>query len=253
MAVWSQLVEVRFKLLALVPVVTGAGIGLLGNVGNVASLRVTLVATLGLATVIALMAYDLRNSILHDIAVHRLKTIERSDLKLNRSTRSFARPENARPWSERKWPEVLKADKALGGVFADRPASVATLFGIRVQHDRALALVYIASATAWVALVAYSALGRLTDLQSNDVLWWTLAIAVGAAFALLAAHWWYGATARYVIHVLTSATPSQPWGEWDGSQRPQGRLAATFVARATQHLHHDRPPDGDREHNPPTD
>jgi hypothetical protein len=222
-AVWNQLVEVRFKLLALVPVVTGLGVGLLGNVGNVGSFRVTLVAFLGLVTVLALMAYDLRNSMLHDVVVHRLKKLEAADLKFKRRARRFDRlPEKEREDArkrgvdvDRTWPLVLDDDYVMGGVFAERPASVATFLGFRIQHDSALALAYLASAGAWTVLVAYSALARLTDLDATQLALLSSLLSAVVVAALVVGTLRYRATMSYVRHVLTGGVPTEPWPVWD--------------------------------------
>lgn len=120
------LVEVRFKLLALVPAISAlALVGVVGPTGPFAGTpRIVRVgaAVLGLIVVVGVRLYDVRNSQLHDDLVSR-----------GRST-----------------------ETALGvryGVFARRRPST-----FPVQHDVALHLVYGAVLAAWVGAVVAAVL-----------------------------------------------------------------------------------------------
>jgi hypothetical protein len=77
---WRQAVDVRFKLLALVPSVSLVALGVVfgGAVAlpGVAALPKALLALLGLALVAGLWIYDSRNSELHDDLISRARRIE---------------------------------------------------------------------------------------------------------------------------------------------------------------------------------
>ena len=200
---WVHLVDVRFRLLAIVPALSAAGIGLLGQVNELASLRVFLVAFLGLASVVALCVYDLRNSMFHDFAVHRAKAIERR-LHLERTTRTL---DDGRP-------RPLHPGELMGGIFAERPRFSLRLLGARVWHDRALALAYCASAGAWAALAAYSLAARLGPSRWSATTHQRLAALGGIGFAatLWFGIWWHDCRAAYFKHTLTDGDDwTKPW------------------------------------------
>jgi hypothetical protein len=76
---WRQYLDVRFKLLALVPSLSLVALGVLfGNVPTpgIASLPKVGLALLGLALVAGLWIYDTRNSELHDDLIIRARRIE---------------------------------------------------------------------------------------------------------------------------------------------------------------------------------
>jgi hypothetical protein len=114
-----NLVDVRFRLLAFVPTVTGVALAVLKDL---APARLA-VAALGLLVTFGVVMYEIRNSQLHDAAAHTVSEVA-ARLGLPR----YARPPRAR------------------------------LFGfIPIWHDAALGVVYGASAAAWAGLLAYSA------------------------------------------------------------------------------------------------
>jgi hypothetical protein len=77
---WRQHVDVRFKLLALVPSLSLVALAIVFGGGvpssGVASLPKVLLALLGLALVAGLWIYDTRNSELHDDLISRARRIE---------------------------------------------------------------------------------------------------------------------------------------------------------------------------------
>src|SRR6478672_780598 len=76
---WRQYVEVRFKLLALVPSLSLVALGVLfGGVSSpgLASLPKVGLALLGLTLVAGLWIYDTRNSELHNDLISRARRIE---------------------------------------------------------------------------------------------------------------------------------------------------------------------------------
>lgn len=128
------LTEVRFKLLAFVPTITGATVAFLSDPGSPSELLA--IGILGLAATLGIFVYELRNSQLYDAAVHRAKVIE----------------------GRLRMPSVAEEGRP-GGVFTERPARTLRLFGrVKVWHDRGLALVYAAALAGWSYLVAWGAL-----------------------------------------------------------------------------------------------
>jgi hypothetical protein len=218
--VWKTLVDVRFRLLALVPTLTATGVGLLGQVKDLASLRVALVAVLGGVTVFAIMLYDLRNSFFHDFAVHRAKAIERR-LGLTRTIRKIGR-------------DAVRVRH--GGLFDERPRGKTRLLGVAVKHDRALSIAYVASVAAWSALALYSLLTRFevgSDMAAD--LWITAAATAFLCVVLAVGMWWHEVRVTYYLHVLTAPNPLDPWPpERDEPIGPITRLSDWQVGRWMQ-------------------
>ena len=69
-----SLTDVRFKLLALVPTLSGAAVAVLGHPGSAAELIA--VGLLGLTATLGVLLYELRNSQLSDYALRRAQSIE---------------------------------------------------------------------------------------------------------------------------------------------------------------------------------
>ena len=70
-----QITDVRFKLLALVPTLSGAAVAVLGRPSSVAELLA--VGLLGLIATLGVLVYELRNTQLFDYALHRAQALER--------------------------------------------------------------------------------------------------------------------------------------------------------------------------------
>jgi len=68
------LTDVRFKLLALVPTLSGAAVAVLGHPSSAAELIA--VGLLGLTATLGVLLYELRNSRLSDYALRRAQSIE---------------------------------------------------------------------------------------------------------------------------------------------------------------------------------
>lgn len=134
------LTDVRFKLLALVPTISGTAIGLLGRQRTAADLLG--VGLLGLFATFGILLYELRNTQIYDYAVHRAEELERQ-LGL------FA---------------TLGAEGP-GGLFTERPGRTLRVFGLTVGQDRGLTLVYSAALAGWSYVVAWGAL-RALDVGS---------------------------------------------------------------------------------------
>lgn len=116
------LVDVRFKLLAFVPTITGISIGVLKDQFEAAFG----LAAFGLTITLGIVIYEIRNSQLHDLAVHHQKVL-------------------------RQWLGMPPLS-----LIGDRPARP-RLFGLlSVWHDRALGIIYGACTGAWIGLIAFA-------------------------------------------------------------------------------------------------
>ena len=147
--------DVRFKLLALVPTLSGTAIAVLGHPSSAAVLLG--VGLLGLLATLGILLYELRNTQLYDYAVRRAQHAE-AQLGL---------------------PSIRGGDNAVGGLFSERPGQTLRLFGIApVDRDRGLVLVYSAALAGWTYLVAWGALHAL-DVGSARKIGGGAGVAVG--------------------------------------------------------------------------
>jgi hypothetical protein len=127
------LTDVRFKLLALVPTLSGAAIAVLAHPSSPAVLIG--VGLLGLVATLGLLLYELRNSQLSEYGTHRAQTIE-AELGL-----------------------LAIRGTGPGGLFRERPDRTLRLFGLAsVDRDRGLVLVYSAALAGWTYLCAWGLL-----------------------------------------------------------------------------------------------
>lgn len=132
-----MLTDVRFKLLAFVPTISGAAIAVLGQGRSTAELLA--VGLLGLMATLGVVVYELRNTQLYDYAVYRAKELER----------------------RLAFVSVFDETRA-GGLFSERPGRNLRIFGLAaVGHDRGLSLVYGAAIGGWSYIVAWGALRGL--------------------------------------------------------------------------------------------
>jgi hypothetical protein len=142
---FDDLTDVRFKLLALVPTLSGTAVGLL-RAGESA---VTLLAVgiLGLAATLGVLVYELRNNVTRIDLLQRIRAIE---------------------------PELFGRE-----LVGDREP--AKLLGVvPLEYQTGLALVYAAALAGWGYLVAWGALAALDVGRSRDV-----GVVIGAAWGLL--------------------------------------------------------------------
>jgi hypothetical protein len=156
LATWRMLVDLRFRLLAFVPAISGVLVALGGRSPSATS---ALVALIGLAALFGIIIYDLRNSQFHDAAIHRAKELEKA-LTLAR----------------------LSDKGAAGGLMNERPRDRYRLAGVQVWHDRALFIVYAASAAGLAAAGVLGVLGELSVPSG----WRLLSITVVAVFVFTA-------------------------------------------------------------------
>ena len=131
------LTDVRFRLLAFVPTISGAGVALLSRGGSSAE-RIA-VGAIGLLATLGIVVYEIRNTQVYDYAVHRAKVLEE---RLGIAS-------------------VFRSD-AVGGLFGERPARNVHVFGLLLAgHDRGLALVYAAAVGGWTYIAAWGILHAL--------------------------------------------------------------------------------------------
>jgi hypothetical protein len=150
----ATLTDVRFKLLAFVPTISGAAIAVLGNHRSTAELLA--VGLLGLTATLGIVFYELRNTQLYDYAVHRAKKLE-----------------------QRLQFVSISDDTKTGGLFSERPDRTFRIFGLAtVWHDRGLALVYGAAIGGWSYVVAWGAL-RALSVGPAQKLGGVIGVAVG--------------------------------------------------------------------------
>ncbi|GAB4413206.1 MAG: hypothetical protein Fur0044_07540 [Anaerolineae bacterium] len=129
---YHQLADSRFKLLALVPIVTGAAIGLLSQGTDPGSVLV--IAILGFVVTLGLFFYNQRNTQIFDTMILRAKMLEIL-LQL----------------------EPLDDSYRYGGPFLSRSKRTLKLFGvIRVWGDRGLGIIYGAALGGWAFLITRS-------------------------------------------------------------------------------------------------
>lgn len=148
------LTDVRFKLLALVPTLSGAAVALVGHPGSAVELLA--LGLLGLAATLGILLYELRNSQLFDYATRRAQQIE-----VALGLRS------------------LDGDAHPGGLYRERPETGLRLLGLAtVNRDRGLALVYSAALAGWSYLVAWGAL-RAAHVGSPRPIGAVIGLAVG--------------------------------------------------------------------------
>jgi hypothetical protein len=123
---FRMLADIRFKLLAFVPTISGAGIALVRWAPDPPA--TLLLGVCGFIVTFALTAYDQRNSQLYNDLVSRAKFLE---AQLNAPARS----------------------SSPGGQFTERPQRSRKLLGLALWHDFALALVYAVALGGWLFVI----------------------------------------------------------------------------------------------------
>lgn len=158
------LTDIRFKLLAFLPIAAAAGATLKGETVGDTGFALLL---FGLVTTIGLVTYNARNDQLYDTLVRRAASIERS-LGLS------------------------------DGAFANRPRSWLKVYGWKVDHRTGVNTIYSASIALWlfrpcvwalglsrVDLARVPYLGVLTPLARTHVIAFALAVTITWAAAKL--------------------------------------------------------------------
>jgi hypothetical protein len=148
---YRQLAEIRFKLLALVPTLSAAAVALLTRTEAIPRWEKVGLAGLGFLATLGIVLYDQRNTQFYNGAIGRVQELEK------------------------KLGFEPAGDDREGGLFRSRKEHATRhLFGLPINHDIGLALVYAPVLGAW----AFAAV--LEGGQSRD---WVALIA-GAAVAL---------------------------------------------------------------------
>jgi hypothetical protein len=156
---FRTLTDIRFKLLAFLPIAAAAAVAAL--TGNAAQQRPTVMLALslfGLIVTIALVTYNARNDQLYDDLVARAADIERS---LNIPDGAFAN--RARPWLR-----------------------IPLLIKWKIDHRTAVSTIYGASIALWLFGVLRSGL----YVFWKNAPWWTnlVAIAIAIVLSVLGSH-----------------------------------------------------------------
>jgi Domain of unknown function (DUF4440) len=149
---YRQLADIRFKLLAFVPTLSGVAVALLAGERLDELLRVAL-GGLGFFVTLGIVLYDQRNTQFYNGAIGRARYLENA-LDFG----AFGTDDH----------------RGLFGSRADHPTR--RFFGLPVGHDLGLALIYSAALGGWVFVVADA-----VELWPNWV-----ALAIGSGFASLA-------------------------------------------------------------------
>jgi len=137
---FHALADARFKLLALVPVVTGFGIGALAH-SEQPQLVIPL-SIFGLLLTFGVMCYDQRNSQIYNALQARAKSLE---ILLGFRPAANLHVPNRRHWN-------------FGGAFLDRPQRALKFFGLLIWHDLGLAVIYSTALAGWVYLLTHALL-----------------------------------------------------------------------------------------------
>jgi hypothetical protein len=139
------LMDVRFRLLAVVPTIAGAAVGFLGS--HPAAAELLALGLLGLLATVGILLFDLRNTQISDMMLRHAQALER---QLSVSAAPGA--------------------NAANGVLSHAAPPNGRLFGIvTVEQKRATGLVYGAALGGWSYLVAWGALRALDFSGAREV------------------------------------------------------------------------------------
>ncbi len=134
-----SLADTRFRLLGLVPTITGIAVALLAR--DTAAKAVLPIGLLGFFATLGILFYDQRNTTLYNAAQIRLKSLEA--LLCFRALHEIESDPKKR--------------KMFGGSLLGRPGRGLRLFGfIPMWHDLGLAFVYSAAIGGWAFLIVNS-------------------------------------------------------------------------------------------------
>jgi len=141
-----HLADVRFKLLALLPIVSGTALAIVP--AHLEPAETFALGMLGLVVATGLLLYDQRNSQIYNSLIGRLNLIEES-LRL----------------------PAMRENKQVGGAFLDRPGGDRRrmLLGVLpANHGLGLDLIYSASIAAWLFVITRACL-LLLSLNTQPV------------------------------------------------------------------------------------
>lgn len=150
----GTLTEIRFKLLALVPLATGAALGLTSPVKD--PFAGLVLGLMGFFVTLGIIFYDQRNSQMYAKQMHRARALE-VNLQI---------------------PSLIE-NGISGGVVGGRPQDTLMLFGkYKIWHDRGLAFIYSSSLAVWTFLASVS-LSKIITV--NELLGGLLSLIIGCA------------------------------------------------------------------------
>jgi hypothetical protein len=149
-----SITDIRFKLLAIVPTISGAAVAFLSRGRSAGELLA--VGLLGLAATLGVVLYEVRNTQLYDYALRRAKELE-----------------------ARLGAVSIYDASGPGGLFTERPGRDIRVFGLALAgHERGLAIVYGAALAGWGYLVAWGALHAL-DVGGAQKIGGVVGVAIG--------------------------------------------------------------------------
>ena len=125
-----KLADIRFRLLALVPIATGAAIALVEK--SATGPTMLTVGLMGFIVTLGITFYDQRNTQIYNAMQWRARALE---ILLD-------------------FDSTDRTTKQFGGTFLDRPGRSRKMFGILLMwHDRALAIIYASAFAGWGYLI----------------------------------------------------------------------------------------------------
>jgi hypothetical protein len=160
-AMYRTLTDIRFRLIALVPTLTAAGVVVLAASKPQVKLAGGL---LGGTATFGVILYDLRNTHLYDAMQQRLRALEAM----------IGFPET-----------VVGSVHKIGGAFLRRPDRSIRYFGVLAAHDYGLGIIYSAAMAGWTWLVLEGLLEFLNKTPS-----WFPAAGAAVMFAASFALYW---------------------------------------------------------------
>jgi hypothetical protein len=148
----KMLTDIRFKLLAFVPPIVGAGVTLLSSkVASTAADHILIgsIGVLGFMLTLGIVLYDLRNSQLYNAQVHRAKVLEQI-LGCIGSGKEKLWPTPSTGGGKAYGISGAHQVKETGGVHTQRAIALDSFLRQRISHGPALSLVYGVALGAWV-------------------------------------------------------------------------------------------------------
>jgi hypothetical protein len=181
----ALLTDVRFKLLALVPTISGTAVGLLTSSDLGPSTQVVL-AVLGFVVTVGIVFYEQRNTQFYNNAIGRAEYLEK-ELRLGTAP-----------------------GDAEGGYFRSRARKPRKFLGvIPMRHDRALGLIYASVLGAW----AFAAVAAVSRPQT------AAAVGAGVAALVFGEFEWHDGTHKRIRSWMRKWWCSRRWRKMSGDLR----------------------------------